>query len=62
MIYRSSKIYYLALSKGLILPKGSIGGVTYIIQGSYRLYCISQTKEDSMYPAHLHTKQIGQTQ
>ena len=73
MIYQSSKNHYLALcynskinyilSKGLRLPKGPIVRVTvYIIQGSYQLYTISQTKKDSIYPAHIHTKQIIQAQ
>ena len=47
MIYRSSKIYQLALSKGLILPKGSMSRVTvYIIQGSYRLYISNKRRLD----------------
>ena len=28
---------------------------------SYRLYCISQTKGDTIHTAHLHAKQIVQT-
>ena len=53
MIYRSSKIYQLALCYN---PK-----INYILSKTPINY-VSQIKEDSIYPAHLHTNKIVQTQ